>query len=68
MKYPDILKERLKTEYWQKFEKLKIDCPRDKTNQDIYFELEETMPYYSTYGSFRKGLHQYRKSLKKKRK
>lgn len=67
MKYPQILRQQLNEDYWKKFEMIKLKSPPETTNYEIYQQLEEEMPYYSTYGSFRMGLLNYRKNQKKKR-
>lgn len=67
MKYPQILREQINQDYWKKFEMIKLKSPPETTNYEIYQQLEEDMPYYNSYGSFRNGLLKYRKYLKKQR-
>lgn len=69
MKYPEALHHKINTDYFLRFEQLKIDHP-EKTNREIYIilETEGDHEYFTSYSSFRNGLCKYRKAKRKKSK
>lgn len=70
MKYPEVLKQKIKTAYWDKYEELIITHGGTKSGEELYNLLESSIEesYYSTYGSFRKALCKHRKTRKKVKK